>query len=415
MIDKLSQYGYRDDSPYRKRKKILIKGNGLIDMSNTGIPLKLEDEMGNIKYVNPYSGMHQMIGNVMETPMQGGGLYDSNKSAYVDSVFSANKNLNFVQRYLNPKDYPAINNSDGSYSTHMMASSDNFSYPTIIQDNTGKLIKMNPEEAYQYAMKNKQYIQFPKEEQANWFSNNGYKKGKQYKMGGNPYAKGGRAQVLNYLLNDLFQEDDTKNSTVSSPTVEEVSNPDNSDEQQQRDDILRQAREQQDYDLSLQIAMGNSGNPYTTSGTPIHQSDHPFRAANEDLYSKSKELEGMSYGFGQEGQNGKVDCSGAVCKMLGIPRTTSEEIVANSTNFRQFTGDLSTIKEGTVIGVNSGNRPWEGQRKYGIDHVLLVVKNPKTGKLETKSSSGSKGFHTESLEQSLKTYGKYNLYLGDYK
>ena len=128
---------------------------------------------------------------------------------------------------------------------------------------------MNPEEAYQYAMKNKQYIQFPKEEQANWFSNNGYKKGKQYKMGGNPYAKGGRAQVLNYLLNDLFQEDDTKNSTVSAPTVEEVSNPDNSDEQQQRDDILRQAREQQDYDLSLQIAMGTGrGNPYNDEENP---------------------------------------------------------------------------------------------------------------------------------------------------
>ena len=82
-------------------------------------------------------------------------------------------------------------------------------------------------------------------------------------------SKGGRAQVLNYLLNDLFQEDDTKNSTVSAPTVEEVSNPDNSDEQQQRDDILRQAREQQDYDLSLQIAMGTGrGNPYNDEENP---------------------------------------------------------------------------------------------------------------------------------------------------
>lgn len=412
---------------------------------------------------------------------QVGGLWATNKGAFADSVMSANAKLNFVNRYLHPKDYPVINNPDGSYSTHLMESSDNFAYPTIIQDKTGKLQKLASKVAYDYAMKNKQYIQFPTEEQAIWFADNGYKQAKQYQAGGdlksilgyskgspyannpyidiftpeglidmsntpkdlmgidnkgnvkkmkagvkNPYKfegdvvreiplqRGGNPykmssqQILSYLY-------DNSESNMDEPQQEVAPEEKPKPVEQDNSEALQKARDEEEYNIAMQIAMAYEGNPYTNSGVPIHQSDHPFRAANEDLYSASKSLEGMSYGFGQEGQNGKIDCSGAVCRMLGIPRTTSEEIVSNANNFRQFTGDLSTIKEGTVIGVNSGNRPWEGQRKYGIDHVLLVVRNPSTGKLETKSSSGSKGFHTEPLEQSLKTYGKYNLYLGDYK
>ena len=67
----ISEMGYRDDSPYRGRKQITINTpTGLIDMSQTGIPL-----MANGRYLPPYSGMHQFNTNkVVEKRMQEGGM-----------------------------------------------------------------------------------------------------------------------------------------------------------------------------------------------------------------------------------------------------------------------------------------------------------------------------------------------------
>jgi len=54
--DDLSMMGYRDDSPYRERSSIDIHTpTGMIDMSQTGIPL-----MANGQYLPPYSGIHNM-------------------------------------------------------------------------------------------------------------------------------------------------------------------------------------------------------------------------------------------------------------------------------------------------------------------------------------------------------------------
>lgn len=104
---------------------------------------------------------------------------------FEDSVMMANSDLNFVKRYLHPKKYPVINNSDGTYSTHMMESADNFAYPTIIQNPDGSLKQFTEDgQAYDYAMKNKQYIKFKTEQQAMDFANNGYKKARQYQIGG---------------------------------------------------------------------------------------------------------------------------------------------------------------------------------------------------------------------------------------
>lgn len=222
--------------------------------------------------------------------------------------------------------------------------------------------------------------------------------------GGNPFKQ----QLLNFLYDD-------NSASMYAPQEDTIQEEPKAKPQEQDDsEERRRLRDQEDYDTAVNIAMAADGNPYV-SGAPVHQSGNPFHATNNDLYAASKPLEGMKYGFAQEGQNGKIDCSGAVCRMLGIPRTTSEEIVANSQNFRRFTGDLSSIKEGTVIGINSGPKAWEGKRKYGIDHVVLVVRNPNTGQLETKQSSSSQGFHTETLDETLRKYGKYQIYLGDYK
>ncbi len=119
---------------------------------------------------------------------QNGGLWNTNKNGYVDSVMNANSDKNFVQRYQNPNQYPVINNPDGSYSTHLMAYDKNRVYPTIVQDKSGKLINYgNNDNAWNYADTSGEYIDFPNTEQAKWFASSkdttsGYKMGTQKKQ-----------------------------------------------------------------------------------------------------------------------------------------------------------------------------------------------------------------------------------------
>ena len=68
----ISMMGYSDNSPLRNAKSLSIQtgDNGIIDMTNTGIPL-----MANNRYLPPYSGYHQFAPNstVTEIPLRFGG------------------------------------------------------------------------------------------------------------------------------------------------------------------------------------------------------------------------------------------------------------------------------------------------------------------------------------------------------
>jgi len=74
-MDKKSVLGYSKGSPYRNNPYLDINTpQGLIDMSNTDIPLMATDETGYSKVLMPYSGMHQFKGTkVRESPYQDGG------------------------------------------------------------------------------------------------------------------------------------------------------------------------------------------------------------------------------------------------------------------------------------------------------------------------------------------------------
>ena len=66
----VQQKGYSDGSPYRKRKYIVIKGD-TIDMSKTGLKLRLIPDVGQEKVAEPYSGIHKFPGasQVKEIPI----------------------------------------------------------------------------------------------------------------------------------------------------------------------------------------------------------------------------------------------------------------------------------------------------------------------------------------------------------
>ena len=60
----ISMMGYSDNSPLRNEDSLNIQTgpNGIIDMTNTGIPL-----MANNRYLPPYSGHHQFEPNSIVT------------------------------------------------------------------------------------------------------------------------------------------------------------------------------------------------------------------------------------------------------------------------------------------------------------------------------------------------------------
>jgi len=83
-------------------------------------------------------------------------------------LLKANQNKNFVQRILNPDQYPKINNPDGSYSTHRMSYVTNdrgqaHVFPTIVQDPVSGQLYQHPtgRSAWEYAKQTGEYITMP--------------------------------------------------------------------------------------------------------------------------------------------------------------------------------------------------------------------------------------------------------------
>lgn len=116
------------------------------------------------------------------------GLYNTDKTKWVDSVNTANSNLDFVKRYYDNSLGDIQIPGEPGRSTHYMTSSDKRVYPTVVNIN-GKLQYFpNWRDADAYARKTKEYIEFPTEEQARWYAENGYKQGtgvlKTYQNGG---------------------------------------------------------------------------------------------------------------------------------------------------------------------------------------------------------------------------------------
>jgi hypothetical protein len=91
-----------------------------------------------------------------------------------------NTDKNFVQRLLSPGVFPVINNDDGSYSTHLMSSHDNYVFPMITQNpstgqlqNNLQLVYDNPwQKAFEIALKQNDAIRANSPEDADQVARN---------------------------------------------------------------------------------------------------------------------------------------------------------------------------------------------------------------------------------------------------
>jgi hypothetical protein len=108
------------------------------------------------------------------------GLFEEDKTAFVDSVFNTNSHLEWVQRLYDqnapsiptPKD---VAEKDGQTSTHLMSDDGNgYVFPRLVMKD-GKLMDLG-DDAEDYARATNTGIQLPKE-QGSWFAANGYKQG----------------------------------------------------------------------------------------------------------------------------------------------------------------------------------------------------------------------------------------------
>lgn len=176
------------------------------------------------------------------------------------------------------------------------------------------------------------------------------------------------------------------------------------------------------YDNYSNPYIGNEINtsPYDKGSTgyqPIYapQMNIGFNPKSTNMYQTSRQLEGMRYQMGAKGGGNKIDCSGAVCKIVGAPTMTSEDVTTHGKNFRRFQGPQD-LQEGTVLGFDFGPKKHDKGRKIGIDHTGVIVKNPSTNQLEYKESVSGTGFRTLSIPQFLQKYPNRakQIFVSDY-
>jgi hypothetical protein len=252
----VSMQGYKDNSPYRNNPSNTIYGTPQgtsITMQDVSTPLVGMDEFGNKQQMFPGQEYQFPGARVVETPMaRYGGLlnktvkcnncgwswkaadggndvgtchkcgeqvddllkaqygkqtdyWNTDKKAFVDSTLTANKNLDFVKRlYDQSKGSIQIPGVPGR-STHYMADDNNRVYPTVVNKDNKLQYLSNPDQAWEYANDNKEYIDFQTPEQAAWFANSpDHSTG--YKMGTNvlttiPHKQNGGDYTGNWFKN----------------------------------------------------------------------------------------------------------------------------------------------------------------------------------------------------------------------
>lgn len=121
---------------------------------------------------------------------------------------------------------------------------------------------------------------------------------------------------------------------------------------------------------------------------------------------------GVTYGFGSK-SGSSIDCSGFVQDVLGradndlksklgvdtriggVCVTHSDGQISALRKEASFETNLRSVKEGTVVGIDTGVKSWDSGRTYGIDHIGVTYKDLKSGEMMFAQSSGSgKGVNT---------------------
>jgi hypothetical protein len=140
------------------------------------------------------------------------------------------------------------------------------------------------------------------------------------------------------------------------------------------------------------------------------------------------EARGVSYGFGDKTGVSAIDCSGLITRALDHAFDTTDSVTGISfdendnsmlvthsdgqvANVGRVSGvlrgdevNIENLKEGMIIGLDTGDRGWDQGRTYGIDHVGIVYRDSETGEMKfAQSSSGGGGVNIQNLDDYLES------------
>lgn len=175
--------------------------------------------------------------------------------------------------------------------------------------------------------------------------------------------------------------------------------------------------------LDMYMAHQQGAGGYRSLQTAIATGSFGLESTRANIYDHVK------YGLGaKDPDKGKVDCSGWVVEMQNatmgeINEGAGKVIFTKDEKFspgfdsasellrkaEQRSGVLiqgkdvtaHNLKEGMIIGEDNGPQSWDKGRYKGIDHITMVVRDPKDGELKISQSRGSEGVELSSLDTYL--------------
>ncbi len=187
----------------------------------------------------------------------------------------------------------------------------------------------------------------------------------------------------------------------------------------------------------IQPLTGQPQAPSPSQATPAQSAAQPAAptpAGTQPIalgaaYALTNKYDHVKYGLGaKDPDQGRVDCSGWVVEMQNatmdeINRGAGRAIFSKADKFspgfdsasellrkaEQRSGVLiqgnevtaDKLKEGMIIGEDNGAKSWDAGRYKGIDHITMVVRDPKDGELKISQSRGGEGVELSSLETYL--------------
>lgn len=167
-------------------------------------------------------------------------------------------------------------------------------------------------------------------------------------------------------------------------------------------------------------------NPSTETGKKL------AAAASVSIMASTQDAidRGVTYGFGNKNtQTGAVDCSGWIAEqntalMDNINAVVGKDVftpearqvlkkgaaggaaglikaVGEATGEELSNADLTPdkIREGMIIGMDTGEHGWDAGRYKGIDHIVQTFRDPQTGQMMVSESSKAGGVHVTPYEE----------------
>ena len=173
-----------------------------------------------------------------------------------------------------------------------------------------------------------------------------------------------------------------------------------------------------------------------TDGITTSVYNNVFDVATASLQESFDKTDFVNYKMGEKGwKNGLLDCSGfvgavSVATMKDIntalnKKSFTDEVMkgmgthaagqfqnlvkhgGGETRYKKGSLQAGNLKEGDVIGIDSGQKNWDRGRQRGIDHIAMVARNKK-GELVVRESTSSKGVIETSIAEWSKKAQKYN-------